>query len=90
LASIQEKLAQEIVSQRVQNERLSFKIFADVVENKNDIQRVSKERRFLRSQQSRHYEYNEPAMPPRSKLPAGLRVRTEGILDQVELGRNAK
>ena len=29
-------------------------------------------------------------MPARSKLPAGLRVRTEGILDQVELGRNAR
>lgn len=29
-------------------------------------------------------------MPPRSKLPTGLRVRTEGILDQVELGRNAR
>ena len=40
------------------NERPAFKLFAEVVENKNDIQRVSKERRFLRSQQSRYYDYH--------------------------------
>lgn len=83
-------MAQEIVSQRFHNDRPTFKLFAEVVENKNDIQRVSKERRFLRSQQSRHYEYHEPSMPPRSRLPAALRVRTEGVFDEAQLGRNAR
>jgi hypothetical protein len=78
------------VQQNYHNDRPYFKLFTDTVENKNDIQRVSKERRFIKSQQSHHYEYKEPSMPIKSRLPVNFRVKTEEIFDEAELSRNAK
>ncbi len=44
----------------------------------------------MRSQLSQNCEYREPAMPPKSRLPLELRVRTEQIYDEVELSRQAR
>jgi hypothetical protein len=54
MKQIHGKIQHEIYTQDLDNERQRFKIFTDVVEIKSDIGRVVKERRFMKSQQSKY------------------------------------
>lgn len=55
MSEIHSRISKEIMQQPNNDEKPYFKIFTDTVENKNDILRVSKERRFIRSQMSHNY-----------------------------------
>lgn len=56
---IYRKIEKEMMRQPANSELRKFKIFDGVVNSKNDLERVAKERRFVRSQQEK-YDYQEP------------------------------
>jgi len=56
MQQIHNKIEKEIIRQPANSELRKFKIFDGVVSSKNDLERVAKERRFVRSQQEK-YDY---------------------------------
>jgi len=56
MEQIHSKIQKEIIRQPANSEMRKFKIFDGVVSSKNDLERVAKERRFVRSQQEK-YDY---------------------------------
>ena len=56
MEQIHNKIEKEIIRQPANSELRKFKIFDGVVSSKNDLERVAKERRFVRSQQEK-YDY---------------------------------
>ena len=51
MKQIHSKIQKDIIAQNIDCDKIKYKIFSGVVTSKNDLERISKERRFVRSQQ---------------------------------------
>lgn len=60
-------------------DRDRFKVFSDIVENKKDIDRISKERTFIKSQTSKCFKYEEPRISSPMKIFKTRKIFTEAV-----------
>lgn len=90
MQAIHKKINHQIINVGGTEEGQKFKLFREIIQTKKDIDRISRERRFIRSQNSRHLPYQEPKMQiPNSRPFKEYKLYTE-IYEPDSLSLQAK
>ena len=89
MREIHNRLENDILNEDGDGQRSMFKIFSNVVTTKKDIERLGKERRFMRSQLSQHCPYEEPKIATQLKISRRERVLT-AVYEEKELRLKAQ